>query len=100
MKTQLTATLPGIGVDASQVQQMIDSKGYFGKPGNSWSSAFDYSMDNSLVLCALGCIISHLSRFMVCLNSQYLCFLTYLSRNSDETMDEYLMPMPCTSMLL
>ncbi|KAJ4752225.1 DNA mismatch repair protein MutS [Rhynchospora pubera] len=66
VKMQLTPTLPSTGsLDASQVQEMINSNGYFGKSGNSWSSAFDYSTDNSLVLCALGGIISQLSRLML-----------------------------------
>ncbi|KAJ3694148.1 hypothetical protein LUZ60_009628 [Juncus effusus] len=66
VKMQLTPSIPGTDfLNASQVQNIVHSKGYFGKSGNSWSTAFDYSTDLNLVLCSLGGLISHLSRLML-----------------------------------
>lgn len=65
---QLTP-LPGTDFsDASQIQMLVHSKGYFKASTDSWLSALDYSVNQDAVICALGGLIGHLTRLMV-----YLC---------------------------
>lgn len=66
MKTQLTPTTPSAEfLVASEIMKLINSRGYFKGSSSSWSSAFDYSVNHDLILCALGGLIDHLSRLMV-----------------------------------
>lgn len=65
VKMQLTA-LSGIDFsDASQIQMLIHSKGYFNSSAESWVSALDRTMNREVVICALGGLIGHLSRLML-----------------------------------
>ncbi|WOL08138.1 DNA mismatch repair protein MSH7 [Canna indica] len=66
MKTQLTSTAHSADFpDASEVLKLVNSKGYFTRYSNSWSSACDSSPNRDLILCALGGLICHLSRLML-----------------------------------
>lgn len=65
---QLSPVLPGTDfVDASEVRNLIQSKDYFKRSTNPWNCALDSIMHRDLSLCALGGLIGHLSRLMVCL---------------------------------
>ncbi|XP_059638111.1 DNA mismatch repair protein MSH7 [Cornus florida] len=64
--TQLTPMQPATDfVDASEVRNLIQSKGYFKKSCSAWNNALDGVMHHDLALCALGGLISHLSRLML-----------------------------------
>ncbi|XP_048562203.1 DNA mismatch repair protein MSH7 isoform X2 [Triticum urartu] len=65
VKMQLTP-LPGTGFsDASQIQMLVHSKGYFKASTDSWLSALDYSVNRDAVIFALGGLIGHLTRLML-----------------------------------
>ncbi|KAG8053162.1 hypothetical protein GUJ93_ZPchr0001g29498 [Zizania palustris] len=65
VKMQMTP-LYGIDFsDASQIQVLIHSKGYFKASTSSWSSALDSSVNDDTIVCALGGLISHLTRLML-----------------------------------
>ncbi|KAM3347697.1 hypothetical protein ACQJBY_021561 [Aegilops geniculata] len=65
VKMQLTP-LPGTDFsDASQIQMLVHSKGYFKASTDSWLSALDYSVNRDAVICALGGLIGHLTRLML-----------------------------------
>lgn len=55
--------------DASQIKMLLHSKGYFKASTSSWLSALDSSVNKDAVICALGGLISHLTRLMVYLYS-------------------------------
>lgn len=66
MKIQLTAATPGVDfLDSSEVMKLASSKGYFKGSSKPWFSAIDGFVNCDLVLCALGGLITHLSRLMV-----------------------------------
>ena len=52
-------------LDASEVRNMIQSNGYFKESPNSYINALDGVMHHDVALCALGGLVSHLSRLMV-----------------------------------
>ncbi|KAK9269014.1 hypothetical protein L1049_000782 [Liquidambar formosana] len=63
---QLTPVLPVTDfVDASEVRNLIQQKGYFKGSCNSWNNALDGVMHHDLALCALGGLVGHLSRLML-----------------------------------
>ena len=63
---KLTPILPGSDfVDASEVRNLIQSKGYFKGCSNTWNGTIDGIMQNEIAVCALGGLIGHLSRLMV-----------------------------------
>lgn len=51
--------------NGSDVRNVIQLKGYFKGSGNKWDQALEGVMHHDLALCALGGLISHLSRLMV-----------------------------------
>ncbi|CAL5339327.1 unnamed protein product [Camellia sinensis] len=64
--SQLTPVQPAINlVNASEVRNLIQLKGYFKGSSNTWDHTFDGVMHHDLGLCALGGLISHLSRLML-----------------------------------
>ncbi|KAG6516026.1 hypothetical protein ZIOFF_026473 [Zingiber officinale] len=66
MKIQLTATTPGVDfLDSSEVMKLASSKGYFKGSSKQWFSAIDGSVNCDLAICALGGLITHLSRLML-----------------------------------
>ncbi|XP_062200486.1 DNA mismatch repair protein MSH7 [Phragmites australis] len=65
VKMQLTP-LSGIDFsDASQIQMLIHSKGYFKASTDSWLNALEYSVNREAVICALGGLIGHMTRLML-----------------------------------
>ncbi|KAH7657352.1 DNA mismatch repair protein MSH6 protein [Dioscorea alata] len=65
-RTQLTpVTLGPEFLDASSVRKSIHSKGYFKGSSKPWSSAFDFTADPDIVLCALGGLLGHMCRMML-----------------------------------
>ncbi|XWS26878.1 hypothetical protein CRYUN_Cryun26dG0067900 [Craigia yunnanensis] len=52
-------------LDASEVRNMIQSNGYFKGSPNSYINALDGVMHHDVALCALGGLVSHLSRLML-----------------------------------
>jgi hypothetical protein len=77
---QLSPVLPGTDfVDASEVKNLIQSKDYFKWSTNPWNHALDSIMHQDISLCALGGLIGHLSRLMVCLPVNLLCSLLWLA---------------------
>ncbi|KAF6172860.1 hypothetical protein GIB67_035414 [Kingdonia uniflora] len=52
-------------VDASKVRELIHSRGYFKKSFNSPGFALEGVMDDEHTLCALGGLVTHLSRLML-----------------------------------
>ncbi|XP_031269580.1 DNA mismatch repair protein MSH7 isoform X2 [Pistacia vera] len=63
---QLTPAMPTTDfVDASEVKNLIQSKGYFKGSSAPWNSALDCVMQHDISLSALGGLISHLSRLML-----------------------------------
>lgn len=76
---QLTPVAPTTDfVDASEVNNLIQSKGYFKGSSGPWNNALDCVMQHNISLSALGGLICHLSRLMVCLhaspfNFHFLC---------------------------
>ncbi|XVE54298.1 hypothetical protein DITRI_Ditri03aG0069600 [Diplodiscus trichospermus] len=52
-------------LDASEVRNMVQSKGYFKGSPNSYFNALDGVMHHDVALSALGGLISHLSRLML-----------------------------------
>lgn len=70
---QLSPVLPATDfVDASEVRNLIQSKGYFKGSSNPWNHAFDGATNQDVALCALGGLIGHLSRMMVCVPANIL----------------------------
>lgn len=51
--------------NGSDVRNVIQLKRYFKGSGNKWDQALEGVMHHDLALCALGGLISHLSRLMV-----------------------------------
>ncbi|KAJ4846391.1 DNA mismatch repair protein msh7 [Turnera subulata] len=51
--------------DASDVRNLIESKGYFSNSSFSWTDALQGIMHHHVALCALGGLIDHLSRLML-----------------------------------
>jgi DNA mismatch repair protein MSH6 len=51
--------------DAAQIRNLIHSKGFFNASTESWLSALDCTMNQDVVICALGGLIGHLTRLMV-----------------------------------
>lgn len=75
---QLNPSAPATDfVDSSEVKSLIQLKGYFKGSSIAWNDALDSVMQPDVALCALGGLISHLSRMMVCL--LYALFSTSLS---------------------
>lgn len=64
---QLTSSLPVDFVDASEVRNMIQMKGFFKGTSNLWHCALNGVTHEDLALCALGGLVDHLSRLMVSL---------------------------------
>ncbi|CAL4978244.1 unnamed protein product [Urochloa decumbens] len=65
VKMQLTP-LPGIDFsDVSQIQMLIQSKGYFTASAESWLSALDCTLNRDAIILALGGLIGHLTRLML-----------------------------------
>uniref|UniRef100_A0A804MYX6 DNA mismatch repair proteins mutS family domain-containing protein n=1 Tax=Zea mays TaxID=4577 RepID=A0A804MYX6_MAIZE len=65
VKMQLTP-LSGIDFsDAAQIRNLIHSKGFFNASTESWLSALDCTMNQDVVICALGGLIGHLTRLML-----------------------------------
>ncbi|XP_040377503.1 DNA mismatch repair protein MSH7 [Oryza brachyantha] len=65
VKMQMT---PLYGIDlseASEIQMLVQSRGYFKASTSSWLSALDSSVNKDAVICALGGLISHLTRLML-----------------------------------
>ncbi|KAL5838399.1 hypothetical protein ACOSQ3_015568 [Xanthoceras sorbifolium] len=52
-------------VDSSEVKSLIQLKGYFKGSSSAWNNALDGVMQHDVALCALGGLISHLSRLML-----------------------------------
>ncbi|KAB2076854.1 hypothetical protein ES319_A06G067600v1 [Gossypium barbadense] len=52
-------------LDASEVRNMIQSKGYFKGSPNSYFNAFDGVVHHDFAMCALGGLVSHMSRLML-----------------------------------
>ncbi|KAJ9183975.1 hypothetical protein P3X46_007767 [Hevea brasiliensis] len=52
-------------LDASEVRNLIQSKGYLRGSSNPWNNALDSVMNHDTALCALGGLIDHLSRLML-----------------------------------
>ncbi|KAF2304882.1 hypothetical protein GH714_039256 [Hevea brasiliensis] len=52
-------------LDASEVRNLIQSKGYLRGSSNPWNNALDSVMNHDIALCALGGLIDHLSRLML-----------------------------------
>ncbi|XVF34805.1 hypothetical protein REPUB_Repub18cG0090200 [Reevesia pubescens] len=52
-------------LDASEVRNMIQSNGYFKGSPNSYINAFDGVLHHDVAVCALGGLVSHLSRLML-----------------------------------
>lgn len=66
MAVQLTPVLPATAfANASDVMELIKSKGYFKQSSTLWNLALDGVAHCELVLSALGGLIGHLSRLMV-----------------------------------
>ncbi|XP_047320706.1 DNA mismatch repair protein MSH7 [Impatiens glandulifera] len=64
--SQLTPIQPAIDlVDASDVRNLIQSKGYFKSSCHMWNDVLDSIIHRDLALCALGCLVSHLGRLML-----------------------------------
>ncbi|XP_058206767.1 DNA mismatch repair protein MSH7 [Rhododendron vialii] len=62
----LTPVQPAIDMgNGSDVRNVIQLKGYFKGSGNKWDQALEGVMHHDLALCALGGLISHLSRLML-----------------------------------
>ncbi|CAA7397194.1 unnamed protein product [Spirodela intermedia] len=63
---QLTpAASSGSLLGASEIHELITSKGYFKGSSLSWSSAVGGERHQDLVICALGVLVDHLSRLML-----------------------------------
>ncbi|XP_021903258.1 DNA mismatch repair protein MSH7 isoform X2 [Carica papaya] len=62
---QLTSSLPVDFVDASEVRNMIQMKGFFKGTSNLWHCALNGVTHEDLALCALGGLVDHLSRLML-----------------------------------
>lgn len=63
---QLTPVQPVTDfVDASEVSNLIQLKGYFGGSSNSWNHGLDGVVQHDISLPALGTLIEHLSRLML-----------------------------------
>ncbi|KAK3210754.1 hypothetical protein Dsin_015460 [Dipteronia sinensis] len=63
---QLTPAVPATDfVDSSEVKRLIQLKGYFNSSSSAWNNALDGVMLHDVALCALGGLISHLSRLML-----------------------------------
>ncbi|XP_075661192.1 DNA mismatch repair protein MSH7 [Castanea sativa] len=52
-------------LDASEVRNLIHLKGYFKGSSNMWENLLEGAMHHDIALCALGGLISHLSRLML-----------------------------------
>ncbi|KAM3713937.1 hypothetical protein ACJW31_01G294000 [Castanea mollissima] len=52
-------------LDASEVRNLIHLKGYFKGSSNMWENLLEGVMHHDIALCALGGLISHLSRLML-----------------------------------
>ncbi|XP_030954395.1 DNA mismatch repair protein MSH7 isoform X3 [Quercus lobata] len=52
-------------LDASEVRNLIHLKGYFKGSSNLWENLLEGVMHHDIALCALGGLISHLSRLML-----------------------------------
>ncbi|KAM0918681.1 hypothetical protein ACQ4PT_008711 [Festuca glaucescens] len=68
VKMQLTPLSGADFSDASQIQMLVHSRGYFKASTDSWLSALDYSVNQETVICALGGLIGHLTRLMTLVN--------------------------------
>lgn len=53
-------------LDASEVKNLVQLNGYFNGSSSPWSKALENIMQCDIAFCALGGLISHLSRLMVC----------------------------------
>ncbi|KAK2645736.1 hypothetical protein Ddye_020931 [Dipteronia dyeriana] len=63
---QLTPAVPATDfVDSSEVKRLVQLKGYFNSSSSAWNNALDGVMLCDVALCALGGLISHLSRLML-----------------------------------
>ncbi|KAK8597823.1 hypothetical protein V6N13_095220 [Hibiscus sabdariffa] len=62
---QLSSGDPTDFLDASEVRNMIQSHGYFKRSPNSYINAFDGIMHHDIAVCALGGLVSHMSRLML-----------------------------------
>uniref|UniRef100_A0A0D9UXJ9 DNA mismatch repair proteins mutS family domain-containing protein n=1 Tax=Leersia perrieri TaxID=77586 RepID=A0A0D9UXJ9_9ORYZ len=65
VKMQLTPLYGLDFSDASEIQMLVNSRGYFKASTTSWLSALDSSVNKDSVICALGGLISHLTRLML-----------------------------------
>lgn len=53
-------------LDASEVKKLVQLNGYFNGSSSPWSKALENAMQHDSAFSALGGLISHLSRLMVC----------------------------------
>lgn len=53
-------------LDASEVKKLVQLNGYFNGSSSPWSKALENVMQHDIGFSALGGLISHLSRLMVC----------------------------------
>ncbi|CAA6660836.1 unnamed protein product [Spirodela intermedia] len=60
-----SCSLSGSLLGASEIHELITSKGYFKGSSLSWSSAVGGERHQDLVICALGVLVDHLSRLML-----------------------------------
>lgn len=65
VKMQLTPLYGLYFSDVSEIQTLIDSRGYFKASTSSWLSALNSSVNKDAVICALGGLVSHLTRLML-----------------------------------
>lgn len=64
---ELTPTMAATDfLDASEVKNLIQLKGYFKGSLSPWSNALNSVMHQDIAFCALGGLISSLCRLMVC----------------------------------
>lgn len=67
---QLNPSVPASDfVDPSEVKNLIQLKGYFRGSSSAWNDVLENVLHHDVGLCALGGLISHLSRMMVYLLS-------------------------------
>uniref|UniRef100_A0A0E0BY79 DNA mismatch repair proteins mutS family domain-containing protein n=1 Tax=Oryza meridionalis TaxID=40149 RepID=A0A0E0BY79_9ORYZ len=65
VKMQLTPLYGLYFSDTSEIQTLIDSRGYFKASTSSWLSTLNSSVNKDAVICALGGLVSHLTRLML-----------------------------------
>ncbi len=64
-------------LDASEVRNLVHLKEYFKGSSNLWDNLLDGVMHHDIALCALGGLISHLSRLMVSLPVSFFFLFSF-----------------------